>query len=215
MEKTVNVYKNSKFEIKRLKLGPFSTNAYIVTCLKTGESILIDAPAQAGVIEKELNDTNLRYLLLTHNHMDHIGALQEFQSKDFLLAAHHLDSDGLPYPVDIMLNDGDRVNFGQISVEVLHTPGHTRGSLCFKIGKNLFAGDTIFEGGPGRTASPEAFCQIIHSLEKKIFILPDDTSILPGHGENTFLKKEKEEYRIFASRSHDPHLCGDVIWLRS
>lgn len=215
MEKTVNVYKNSKFEIKRLKLGPFSTNAYIVTCLKTGESILIDAPAQAGVIEKELNDTNLRYLLLTHNHMDHIGALQEFQSKDFLLAAHHLDSDGLPYPVDIMLNDGDRVNFGQISVEVLHTPGHTRGSLCFKIGKNLFAGDTIFEGGPGRTASPEAFCQIIHSLEKKIFVLPDDTRIFSGHGENTFLKKEKEEYRIFASRSHDPHLCGDVIWLQS
>jgi len=211
----MNVFENGKIKIKRLTLGSFSTNTYIVTCLKTGEGILIDAPAQAERIEKELNNTNLRYLLLTHNHMDHIGALQGFQSKNFLLAAHHLDSDGLPYSVDIMLNDGELINFGYICVEVLYTPGHTRGSLCFKIGKNLFAGDTIFEGGPGRTASPEAFCQIINSLKKKIFILPDDTRILPGHGENTFLKKEKEEYRIFASRSHDPHLCGDVIWLRS
>ena len=213
--KIVNVYENSKMKIKRLILGSFSTNAYIVTCLKTGESILIDAPAQAEVIEKELNDTNLRYLLLTHNHMDHIGALREFQSKDFQLAAHPLDSDGLPYPVDIMLEDGDLVNFGNICVEVLHTPGHTRGSLCFKIDKVLLAGDTIFDGGPGRTGSPEAFRQIILALEKKIFILPDDTRIFPGHGEPTFIKKEKEEYKIFASRSYNPHLCGDVVWLQS
>jgi len=209
----MNVYENSKMKIKRLILGSFSTNTYIVTCLKTCESILIDAPAQAGVIEEELNDTNLRYLILTHNHMDHIGALREFQSKDFLLAAHPLDSDGLPYTVDMLLNDGDLINFGNICVKVLHTPGHTRGSLCFKIEKVLLAGDSIFDGGPGRTGSPEAFRQIILSLEKKIFVLPDDTRIFPGHGEPTFLKKEKEEYKIFASRPHDPHLCGDVVWL--
>ena len=83
------------------------------------------------------------------------------------------------------------------------------------IGKNLLAGDTIFDGGPGRTGSPEAFHQIILSLEKKIFILPDDTRIFPGHGQPTFLKKEKEEYKIFTSRPHDAHLCGDVVWLQS
>ncbi len=215
MEKTVNVYKNSKFKIKRLILGSFSTNAYIVTCLKTGECILIDAPAQAELIEEELKARKFRYLLLAHNHLDHIGALREFQLKDFLLAAHPFDSDGLPYSVDIMLNEGDLINFGNICVEVLYTPGHTRGSLCFKIGKTLLAGDTIFDGGPGRTGSPEAFRQIILSLEKKIFILPDDTRIFPGHGKLTFIKKEKEEYKIFASKPHYTHLCGDVVWLQS
>lgn len=215
MEKSVNVYENSKMIIKRLILGSLSTNAYIITCLNTGEAILIDAPAQAEQIERELKGTKHLYLLLTHNHWDHIGALQDFQPKDFLLAAHPFDSKGLPYPIDIMLNDGDTVNFGHISVEVLHTPGHTRGSLCFRIGRVLLSGDTIFKGGPGRTRSPEAFQQIILSLKEKIFILPEDTRIFPGHGETTILKKEKEEYKIFSSRPHNPHLCGDIVWLQS
>lgn len=216
MKEAICVFDNDDFKIEKLALGPFSTNAYIVTCLKKGDCILIDAPAQAEVIKKELKEKNLRYLLLTHNHMDHIGALGDFQSKkDFLLGAHPLDSEALPYPVDIMLNDGDLINFGNICVEVLHTPGHTRGSLCFRVGKILLAGDTIFDGGPGRTASPEAFRQIILSLEKKIFILPGDTRIFPGHGKPTFIKKEKEEYNIFTSRTHDSHLCGDVVWLQS
>jgi len=96
---------------------------------------------------------------------------------------------------------------------VLHTPGHTPGSLCFRVGRYLISGDTIFPGGPGRTSSPDDFKQIIKSITEKIFVLPDDTQIYPGHGNSTVLKNEKEEFAVFASRPHEPNLCGEVLWL--
>jgi glyoxylase-like metal-dependent hydrolase (beta-lactamase superfamily II) len=79
-------------------------------------------------------------------------------------------------------------------------------------GKYLISGDTIFPGGPGKTGSPAALKQIIDSLAKKIFVLPDETEIYPGHGDSTFLGKEKAAFEAFSARSHDPGLCGDVLW---
>jgi len=83
------------------------------------------------------------------------------------------------------------------------------------IGKYLIAGDTIFPGGPGKTRSPTDLKLIIESISSKIFVLPDDTAIYPGHGDSTVLRKEREEFAIFSSRSHDPNLFGDVLWLSS
>ncbi len=213
MAKSISVLESKELKIERLTLGAFNTNAYIITCLRTRNSVLIDAPAQAEVIKEALGKTNCRYILLTHNHPDHIGALLDLQSKNFPLAVHPLDRAFLPKPADRLLCDGDTINFGKVSIEVLHTPGHTMGSVCFKIDRALLSGDTIFGEGPGRTNSPEAFRQVIHSIEKKIMILPDDTRIFPGHGEGTVLKKEREKYKLFASRPHDKNLCGDVKWL--
>jgi glyoxylase-like metal-dependent hydrolase (beta-lactamase superfamily II) len=102
-----------------------------------------------------------------------------------------------------------------MSLKVLHTPGHTPGSLCFWVGKYLISGDTIFPGGPGQTKSPTDLKRIIESITRKIFVLPDDTAIYPGHGDSTLLRKEKEEFAIFSSRPHNPNLCGDVLWLSS
>jgi glyoxylase-like metal-dependent hydrolase (beta-lactamase superfamily II) len=79
----------------------------------------------------------------------------------------------------------------------------------------LISGDTIFTAGPGKTRSPAAFEQIVESITEKIFVLPDDTQIYPGHGDATVLKKEKDEFAVFSSRSHNPDLCGDVLWLSS
>jgi glyoxylase-like metal-dependent hydrolase (beta-lactamase superfamily II) len=79
----------------------------------------------------------------------------------------------------------------------------------------LIAGDTIFPAGPGKTLSPESFKQLVQSITSKIFSLPEDTQIYPGHGDSTVLQKEKAEFAIFSSRSHDPGLCGDVLWLSS
>jgi glyoxylase-like metal-dependent hydrolase (beta-lactamase superfamily II) len=87
--------------------------------------------------------------------------------------------------------------------------------MCFKTGEYLFSGDTIFPGGPGRTMGPQEFKQIEKSIDEKIWVLPDDTLIYPGHGAPTILKKEKEEYAIFSSITHDPELYGDVTWLNS
>jgi len=210
------VAEDDAIQIERLELGTFGTNAYIVICQETRDSVLIDAPAEVNIIMDRLKSTNPRYILLTHNHMDHIGALAELRTRlKVPLAAHALDARSLPSPPEMLLSDGDTVSFGNLKFEVLHTPGHTPDSLCFKVGRYLISGDTIFPGGPGKTGSPAALRQIIKSITEKVFILPDDTQIYPGHGNSTVLKNEKEEFAVFASRSHNPDLCGDVLWLSS
>jgi glyoxylase-like metal-dependent hydrolase (beta-lactamase superfamily II) len=208
------VAEDDAIQIERLELGPFGTNAYIVTCRKTRDSALIDAPAEANVIIDKLKNTTPKYILLTHNHMDHIGVLAQLRAElKVALAAHGSDAKILTSAPEILLHDGDMIRLGGLKLTALHTPGHTPGSLCFRVGRYLISGDTIFPGGPGRTNSPHDFRQIIKSITEKIFILPDDTQIYPGHGNSTVLKKEKEEFAVFASRPHDPHLCSDVLWL--
>ena len=208
------VVKDDDIQIERLELGPWGTNAYILICQKTKDSVLIDAPAEAGTITERLKGTNPKYILLTHNHMDHTGALSELKAKlKVPLAVHAADSVRLVPPPEIQLNDGDTISLGNIKLEVLHTPGHTPGSLCFKAGKYLISGDTIFPGGPGNTRTPAAFKQIVESITHKIFILPDDTPLYPGHGKSTVLKKEKDGFAIFSTHSSNPNLCGDVLWL--
>ena len=212
----VVVAKDDAIQIERLELGPFGTNAYIVVCQKTGDSMVVDTPAEADKIMDRLKGTNPRYILLTHNHMDHLGALAELHSRlKVPLAAHALDAGNLPAPVDRQLNDGDTISLGNLEFEVLHTPGHTPGGLCFRYGRYLLSGDTIFPGGPGATRSPEAFKQVVKSITEKIFVLPDDTRIYPGHGDSSVLKKEKEEFAVFSSRPHAPDLCGSILWLSS
>jgi glyoxylase-like metal-dependent hydrolase (beta-lactamase superfamily II) len=212
----VLVAKDDNIQIEKLELGPFGTNAYVLVCRATGDSVLVDTPAEANKIVERLKGTSPKYILMTHNHMDHLGAFSELKSRLRVpVAAHPLDARGLPSPPEILLNDGDTLSFGNIRLRVLHTPGHTPGSLCFLTGQYLISGDTIFPGGPGKTRSPADLRQVIESITKKIFVLPDDTRVYPGHGDSTVLKKEKEEFAVFSSRAHDPGLCGDVLWLSS
>ena len=210
------IAKDDSLQIDKLTIGPFGTNSYIMTCRLTGESVAVDAPAEVAEILKGLKGTHPRFILITHTHMDHLGALSELKSKlGIPVAVHPLDAKGLPLRPEILLNDGDTISFGRIELRVLHTPGHTPGSVCFLTGKYLISGDTLFPGGPGKTGSPADLRQIIESIKEKIFCLPDDTHIYPGHGDSTILRKEKEEFVLFSSRPHDPNLCGDVLWLSS
>lgn len=212
----VVVVRDDNVQIEKLELGFFGTNAYVIICQKTQDSVLIDAPADADAIMERLKGTNPKYILLTHNHVDHLGALSELQSKlKVPVAAHASDIKNLLSPRKMLLDDGDTVSLGNIKLGVLHTPGHTHGSLCFRVGRYLISGDTIFPGGPGKTRAPADLRQIIKSITDKIFVLPDDTQIYPGHGDSTTLKKEKDEFAIFSSRPHAPNLCGDVLWLSS
>ena len=211
------VYSDNSVRIEMLNLGHFDNRAYIITCPKTNQSVLIDAPANADQILKHLTDSDLKYILMTHSHSDHIGALAAIKSTlGAQVAAHKLDSGGLPIAADILLNDSDHVAFGNnIELKVLHTPGHTPGSLCFLLNDILFSGDTIFPNGPGHTRAPSNLKQIIESITSKIFVLSDEVQIYPGHGTSAILRNEKQKYAVFAKKSHSPNLCGDVLWLSS
>jgi glyoxylase-like metal-dependent hydrolase (beta-lactamase superfamily II) len=207
------IVNNRIIHVDKLILGPWETNAYIVVCRRTGESLVIDAPARASEIIDSLNETRPRYVLLTHDHYDHTGVIVSIRKRlKVPLATHEASSYQLKTPPDIYLNDGDSLTLGKLKVDILHTPGHTPGSLCFRIGRYLFAGDTIFPGGPGHTDTPDDFREIIKSITGKILFLPDNTLILPGHGDATTVKKAREEYAAFASRPHHTDLCGDVLW---
>jgi len=209
------VEKNEILRIERIETSPFGTNAYIVICEVTGECVLIDAPGDADKILDRLEGTNPICILITHKHMDHTGALQRLKDDlNIPVAAHPADAEHLPEEAEMLLEEGNIVSFGNVTLDVLHTPGHTPGSLCFLAGNILLAGDTIFPGGPGKTGTPDDFKEIVESLKRSIFVLPDDVRIYPGHGEPTTVKRAKEEFAVFSAKSHASDLCGDVLWHR-
>ena len=118
------VAKNETIQIDRLKLGPYETNSYILTCPRTGDSLLVDAPAETSEILKALKDTHPRYILMTHNHMDHIGALSELKFKLRVpIGVHRLDAKGLPLRPEILLEDGEQ---GALWKDKLESPSHAR-----------------------------------------------------------------------------------------
>ncbi len=100
-------------------------------------------------------------------------------------------------------------------MRVIHTPGHTPGSICFLVGGALLTGDTLFPGGPGRTRDPQALAQEIDSITSRLYVLPAETLVLPGHGDHTTIGRSREEYAVFAAKPHPADLAGDVLWLES
>ncbi len=212
-----NIYYENDIYITRLELGAWATNGYVILDANTDNSILIDVPPGARTLIKNLRGTELQYVLLTHNHIDHIAGLKAFRDRLYApLAVHHSDNtDWLPIPPEILLRDGQIIRTGGIRIETIHTPGHTPGSMCFRIGDCLLGGDTLFPGGPGKTFSASAFRRIVKSITRKLFKLPDNTQVYPGHGPPTTIGEAKKEFAVFASPEHSPKLYGDVMWLMS
>ena len=210
------VAKDENILIIRQALGPYETNTYILVCVKTGESVIVDAPGEAGKVLDRLEGTAPKMILMTHNHMDHVGALSELKKAlKVPVAAHPADVGRLPTAADRLLSDGDSISFGGVRLDVIHTPGHTPGSICFLTDKYLISGDTLFPGGPGKTISPDAFRQIMASITSKLLDLPLETRIYPGHGEPAILEQERPAIIDFSTRVHPPGLCGDVLWASS
>ena len=210
------VAENDKVKILQLALNEWNTNSYIVICKTTGESMVVDAPGRVDEILKHLAGTTPELITITHGHMDHIEVLEKLKKElKVPVAMHPLDAGPVNIKPDIELYDGAILEVGKLQIDVLHTPGHTEGGVSLLLDSYLISGDTLFPGGPGRTRTPEELKTLIYTLVTKIFILPDIIQILPGHGEPTILGKEKREFNVFSSKTHDGDLCGDVLWLTS
>ncbi len=180
-------------EIRKLSVGPMDNNAYVLRDVGD-RALLIDAANDAGRLLAELDGLSVEAIVTTHGHRDHWQALAEVaKATGARLHLHPADADMVPVQADVAAEDGMLVPFGVAEVQLLHTPGHTPGSICVKLGeRHLFTGDTLFPGGPGNTfGNAGAFRQIMHSLRERIFTLDDPTWVYPGHGDDTTIGRER------------------------
>lgn len=202
--------------LRILPLGIYQVNGYLLICKETKEAILVDPADAAAEILKACSGLSIKFILITHGHFDHVQALARVKEDlKVPVTAHSLDQSHIPSPIDNPLAEGDNLSFGKLKGKVLHTPGHTPGSICLLINKTLIAGDTLFPGGPGKTGSPDAFQQILRSIEEKIYTLPEDTVIYPGHGSETTIVQSRKEYQVFCQKPHPKPVYGEVSWLSS
>ncbi len=181
------------YRVASFSVGPYDNNVYIVSDPKSKEALLIDAANEAPRILKELEGLRVSHILTTHGHSDHVQAARRVREQtQARFAYHEADADMMPFPADQRIADGDVFKFGEHELRAIHTPGHTPGSVCFVIGEHLFSGDTLFPGGPGNTANPYAsFPTIVESIRTKLFNLPDEMQVLPGHGKPTTIGRER------------------------
>ncbi len=197
--------------IKSLVVGPIMANCFILGCEKTHKAVVIDPGAESGKILMALANLKLtvEYIINTHGHFDHVGAnkkMKEVTGAKLLIhkldepmlsmlsntaAAFGLSAENSP-PADQTIEDGDTIQFGDIILTVIHTPGHTPGGISLFCDDSVFVGDTLFEGSIGRTDFPGGdYGTLISSIQKKLFPLGDHVTVYCGHGSETTIGKEK------------------------
>jgi hydroxyacylglutathione hydrolase len=199
--------------LQRLVVGSAQTNCYILVCARTLESIILDPGEEADKILAAVKPTKPRYLLFTHGHSDHTGALEELQWRlNLPIGIHPADAGQIPMAPDLTLDDDASIQFGEVVLQVMHIPGHTPGSVGLFSEGRLLSGDTVFPGGPGRTGSPEDFINIVASIRDRILVLPDATKVLPGHGIGNTVGRVRQEFSAFTNRPDTEGLWGDVTW---
>jgi glyoxylase-like metal-dependent hydrolase (beta-lactamase superfamily II) len=181
------------YRLETFAVPPYDNNIYIVGAPDSGSALLIDAANDATRILRELNGRRLTHILTTHGHHDHTEAARAVrEATKAQFSCHEGDAGMMPISPDHLIQDAETFPVGKEQLHAIHTPGHTPGSLCFLIGRHLISGDTLFPGGPGNTKNPySSFPQIIQSIRSKLFVLSDDTEVLPGHGRPTTLGAER------------------------
>lgn len=197
--------------VKRIPAGIYAANCYVLYSEKDKEGIIVDPGGDADDILKyvEDNDIGIKYIVLTHGHGDHIAGVMDLKNKlDVDLLIHQADADmlkdgqmnlssimaigSIEITPDGFLNDGDQLEFGDVKLSVIHTPGHTLGGICLLYDDVLITGDTLFKGSIGRTDLQGGnYETIINSIKEKLLVLPGKTKVYPGHGPESTIEYER------------------------
>jgi glyoxylase-like metal-dependent hydrolase (beta-lactamase superfamily II) len=186
-------WSDEKAEIHKVVVGPYENNVFVLRCRETGDSVLLDAANEHERLLELCRALGVRQVLETHGHWDHIQAVPAVREAGYRVAVTADDAAMLPSYDDI-LEDESVIEVGRLRLHTIATPGHTPGSMCFKLdgAPILFSGDTLFPGGPGNTEGDATrFATIIEQVDRKLFTLAPDTIVLPGHGLDTTVGAER------------------------
>ena len=196
-------YEDSQAEIHKVVVGPMDNNVYVLRCKQTGDAVLLDAANEHDRLLELSKRLNVRQVLETHGHWDHIQAVPEMRDAGYSVYVTQEDAGMLP-SYDELLSDDDVITVGRLKLHTILTPGHTPGSMCFLVEGSpvLFSGDTLFPGGPGNTTFPGGnFEQIIRSIDDRLFAkLEPETLILPGHGDQSTIGEERPHLQEWVDR---------------
>jgi glyoxylase-like metal-dependent hydrolase (beta-lactamase superfamily II) len=199
----------AEFELRVLQVGNFENNVYVVRDPESREGYVIDAGWEPETIADAVSDTQVKAVLITHGHHDHHEGSRDQHGQLAALKASvgapigigGGDEGMLETPPDFSIDDAQEFHFGSTVMRAIHTPGHTPGSTCYRVGNLLFSGDTLFPGGPGNTkTSTGDFPTIIESIRGRLFTLPEDTVVHPGHGKPTTIGTEKPHLQEWIDR---------------
>lgn len=190
-------------EIHQVVVGPFENNVFVLRCTETGDAVLLDAANEHDLLLDLCRNLGVTHVLETHGHWDHIQAVPELRDAGYSVHVTAEDAEMLP-SYDELLTDESVIEVGRLRLHTIHTPGHTPGSMCFRLEGHpiLFSGDTLFPGGPGNTSLEGGdFPTIIRSVEDRLFSpLAADTIVLPGHGDRTTIGAESPHLQEWIDR---------------
>ncbi len=195
-------YETADVRIDKLVVGPMENNVFVVRDKRTGEALIVDAANEHELLLEVSRATGVRRVLTTHGHWDHIQAVEALRDACIDVGISAEDSSMLP-SYDFVIPDDDVVELGDLRLRTIHNPGHTPGSMSFLLEGHpiVFSGDTLFPGGAGNTSFPGGdFDQIIASIDRKLFTLPGDTLVLPGHGLDTTIASERPHLQEWVDR---------------
>ena len=196
-------YEDSQAEIHRVVVGPVENNVYVLRCKQTGHAVLLDAANEHDRLLDLCRSLGVVKVLETHGHWDHIQAVPAVRDAGYEVGVTAADAAMLP-SYDFVLEDESVIDVGRLRLHTVATPGHTPGSMCFRLEGSpvLFSGDTLFPGGPGNTSFEGGdFDTIIRSIEDRIFApLPAETIVMPGHGVDTTVGGERPKLQEWVDR---------------
>jgi glyoxylase-like metal-dependent hydrolase (beta-lactamase superfamily II) len=196
------IWSATGIEVHEVVVGPVDNNVFVLRCTETGEAVLLDAANEHEQLLELSQRLGVTRVLETHGHWDHIQAVTQMRDAGYSVGVTAADAGMLP-SYDEVIEDDSVIDVGRLRLRTIATPGHTPGSMCFLVEGHpvLFSGDTLFPGGPGNTSYEGGdFPTIIESVDRRLFTLPADTLVLPGHGKPTTIGEERPHLQEWIDR---------------